>query len=437
MKRAIVLAGGGAKGAYQIGFWMALRELGIDFDIVTGSSVGALNAALFVQGDFDAALSMWENIKTEDIFEKSPSHISTIMNTEGLANGLKPIFGDLASDAVNERFDSYPLAKLIESRLDEEKVRSSGKILGIMTTEYPIFKCASFTLNDIPKGRIGDYLLASSTVFPSMEPKAIRGKKYVDGGYSDNIPVNLALDLGANEIIACFLNASGVNGKYQTDYPVRIVKPHFYLGPSMDFDSKTAKRNIVLGYNDTMRSFGNYEGHWYTFQTGESEKFLRKYSWVFANALEEFKICKHSDISHFYECSFIKNFADSKNARAGTMARFFPILAAETAGEIYELDPLPVYTEEFFTESLLKAYEPTVSETNAIQEILTGKSSIAAKTKMLSDIDSKTIVSYFTENMAKRGNDKTIKTNLALLSRIAPGEFLASIYISKIKGTLI
>ncbi len=52
MKRAIVLSGGGAKGAYQMGVWKAIKKLGISYDIVTGTSVGALNAALMVQKDF-------------------------------------------------------------------------------------------------------------------------------------------------------------------------------------------------------------------------------------------------------------------------------------------------------------------------------------------------------------------------------------------------
>ena len=58
MKRAIVLAGGGARGAYQMGFWRAIRELGIDYQIVTGSSVGALNAALMASGNFEGGLEM-------------------------------------------------------------------------------------------------------------------------------------------------------------------------------------------------------------------------------------------------------------------------------------------------------------------------------------------------------------------------------------------
>ena len=48
MKTGIALAGGGSKGSYQTGAWKALRELGIDYDIVTGTSIGAINGALMV-----------------------------------------------------------------------------------------------------------------------------------------------------------------------------------------------------------------------------------------------------------------------------------------------------------------------------------------------------------------------------------------------------
>lgn len=62
MKQAIALAGGGTKGAYQVGAWKAMRELGIPFDIVTGTSIGSVTAALMVQGDFDRAWELWTHI---------------------------------------------------------------------------------------------------------------------------------------------------------------------------------------------------------------------------------------------------------------------------------------------------------------------------------------------------------------------------------------
>lgn len=61
MKQAIALAGGGTKGAYQVGAWKAMREL-IPFDIVTGTSIGSVTAALMVQGDFDRAWELWTHI---------------------------------------------------------------------------------------------------------------------------------------------------------------------------------------------------------------------------------------------------------------------------------------------------------------------------------------------------------------------------------------
>ena len=60
-KLGLVFSGGGAKGAYQIGVWKALKELGIDKQVkaISGTSVGALNAALFCQGNYEAAEELW------------------------------------------------------------------------------------------------------------------------------------------------------------------------------------------------------------------------------------------------------------------------------------------------------------------------------------------------------------------------------------------
>ena len=54
---ALVLGGGGAHGAYQIGVWQALKEHNIQFEIITGTSVGALNGALILQGDMEKAIN--------------------------------------------------------------------------------------------------------------------------------------------------------------------------------------------------------------------------------------------------------------------------------------------------------------------------------------------------------------------------------------------
>ena len=67
MKRALVLTGGGSRGAYEIGVWQALDALGVRFDGAYGTSIGALNAALFAQGDLEGAVALWSNITVKQI----------------------------------------------------------------------------------------------------------------------------------------------------------------------------------------------------------------------------------------------------------------------------------------------------------------------------------------------------------------------------------
>ena len=64
-KYAIALAGGGSKGIYQIGAWKALKELGIEFVAITGTSIGAINGAFMVQGDLQKACDMWMNLRMD------------------------------------------------------------------------------------------------------------------------------------------------------------------------------------------------------------------------------------------------------------------------------------------------------------------------------------------------------------------------------------
>ena len=68
-QRALVLAGGGAKGSYQVGAWQALQELGWTPDIITGASVGALNGCLFTMGKSKEAEDLWRRLEIHDVLE--------------------------------------------------------------------------------------------------------------------------------------------------------------------------------------------------------------------------------------------------------------------------------------------------------------------------------------------------------------------------------
>ena len=88
--KALVLAGGGARGSYQVGVWRALTELGWRPQIITGTSVGSLNGAMFALDLYETARDMWMSIRSQDVISShevaesaqeavSASHLSTSM----------------------------------------------------------------------------------------------------------------------------------------------------------------------------------------------------------------------------------------------------------------------------------------------------------------------------------------------------------------------
>lgn len=433
MKRAIVLAGGGAKGSYQMGFWRAIRELGIDYQIVTGSSVGALNASLMASGKFDEAIDMWTSITTPDIINTSPTRLSQIIDTKALAASLKGLVGDVGENAVNLKMDPFPLSALIDRLFSEETIRESGIEVGVMTTEYPILRSAPFILKDIPFGSLKDYLLASATVYPSMEPKVIGNKKYIDGGYSDLMPVNMALDMGAEDIIAVELNDSGIMVKYQTHYPVRTIKPHFDLGPSMVFNPDTAKHNMILGYNDTMRSFGVYDGECYTFSKGEKEKFQSLYGNAIISKLTDIESIKQSEAESFYKTTLIKLFSDTRDLRPGKLRYDIAMASAEAAAEIYEVSPCPIYEHNKFNSVLLSAFSQyEKSGIKAAEALFENQKTLTGRLGALKNLDKKELTAFLTYKW--KSNERYFDRDMRAIGRNFPEEYFAALYISLVKG---
>ena len=71
-RKALVLAGGGARGSYQVGVWRALTELGWNPQIITGTSVGSLNGAMFALDLYETARDMWTSIRSQDVMDQAP-----------------------------------------------------------------------------------------------------------------------------------------------------------------------------------------------------------------------------------------------------------------------------------------------------------------------------------------------------------------------------
>ena len=110
VKRALVLCGGGSRGAYEIGAWGALRELGVRLDGVYGTSIGALNAALVARGDLEAARNVWLNISIKNIMAVEDPEDFAIGHMVANKRDVIPF---LMENAKHLRMDITPLEQLV------------------------------------------------------------------------------------------------------------------------------------------------------------------------------------------------------------------------------------------------------------------------------------------------------------------------------------
>lgn len=126
-KTALVLGGGGSRGAYEIGVWQALRELGIKLDIVCGTSVGSINGAVIVQDEFDLAVKLWHELETEMIFDvdipKQSAKKSPAVSLDIAGMPLEEARAYTREIIKNGGASSNGLASILNKYLDEDAIR--------------------------------------------------------------------------------------------------------------------------------------------------------------------------------------------------------------------------------------------------------------------------------------------------------------------------
>lgn len=260
----LVLAGGGAKGAYQMGAWKALREMNIGFDAIAGVSIGSINGALIAQGDFDRAMEMWESVS----IDKGVNITEALPDPENLFS--KKNWGALFKEVIKKGgIDASPMEEYIKAYIDEKKIRENKIPLGIVTVQWAQkVNGLELFIDDIPEGELIDYLLASSSI-PLVTNIGPEGEKFLDGGVYDNTPVMTLKKRGYNRLIVIDIaNIKGLAYNLNfTNSQVVYIKPYDTddLGAAFDFDPELNKKRMQMGYLDTKKAFGELSGNIYHF----------------------------------------------------------------------------------------------------------------------------------------------------------------------------
>ncbi len=274
----LVLCGGGGRGAYQIGVWKALRERGFDRNItaVSGTSVGALNAALFACGDLSLAENIWISLRQSDIadpLETAGRVLSKFLDYLGSEDRTIEIPSPEEAARAG-LFSSGGLISLIERNGVNKCVSGCG---------MPCFACCHnasddrpeyFDLSALSPAEITEYLTASTAIPAVFPAKELRGSLYRDGGLSDNTPVKPLYGIGLRKFVICYLGSEAADLSQFPDAEFLEIFPseEILLGRqekrilkvgTLDFDGENAARRIELGYAETQKFLGSVGGSFF------------------------------------------------------------------------------------------------------------------------------------------------------------------------------
>lgn len=300
MKHSIglVLAGGGAKGAYQAGALTYLAERGFEPHVIAGTSIGALNGAVlashysFVQG-VNALSQLWDDLGNAQIIRPNTGSIARTLSY--VTQTTIPHFSEWVVDCLQGMgflsshhtiFDPKPIEYFLQNAVNLEQLRQG---LELWITVFPSLNIPGIDYDllmvgmDILRAKTGtkvdwlcaqdfeddntlfNLLLASAAiplVFPQRE---VNGQFYVDGGLVDNIPFGALTAKGCTHVIVIHLDNGEIWNRY--DFPEQTIieiRPEKTINHSdipiwgaistiLDFSADYIAELKARGYEDAKR----------------------------------------------------------------------------------------------------------------------------------------------------------------------------------------
>lgn len=260
MKIGLVLAGGGGKGAYELGVWKALDELKLTkyITVFSGTSIGAFNSVLFAMNDMKKADELWEEVTMDKLVPISKSEL--IKRGIGLYIGGKNL--QLAKKFLNYKLEHGAIAndgaiEVVEKYLDFNKIKENNKICYAACTKLSDFSAKYFKINDFDEETGKKIVLASASLPLIYDCTEVLGEKYIDGGIADNIPIQPVYGENCNIIIVVLLSKEvQVDRTLYPNSKLIVISPENLdentITGILNLNTDAKRIRIIEGYNDTI-----------------------------------------------------------------------------------------------------------------------------------------------------------------------------------------
>ncbi len=264
--RALVLEGGGARGAYQAGAIKALCKKGIYFDAAGGTSIGAINAAFYVIHNFDAMYKLWLSTSSDELFGIDAKLLDGIYDGKITADEIRKGFSEIIKVIKSRGVDTTNIKKILSKYLKEDRFMRSKIEYGMVSYNLSDRKPVMMFKKDIPKGKLAECVLSSAYLPFFKFEKLIADKYYLDGGMVENCPVDLFVNAGYDEIFVIKNWQSKLKYKNKKGVRVHIVTPREDLGSIIRFTKASAEYKMNLGYYDMLKYLDQLDGNNYYFK---------------------------------------------------------------------------------------------------------------------------------------------------------------------------
>mgnify|MGYP000001898460 FL=1 len=245
-------------------------EAGVKINAVAGTSVGALNGALVCMGDVEKAEDIWSKMTFSTVMDVDDEWMERLFHKQ---TTIKEFLNEGWKRLKDGGIDITPLRNLIHEVIDEDAIRKSGKEFCLLTFSLSDFRELDLSVEDIPEGLLEDFLLASAYLI-GFKNERLHGKKYIDGGVINNVPLSSLVGRGYENVIE--IRIYGPGREPRVKMPENGVKyeitPRVKLGSIIEFSGKRSRQNLRIGYFDAKRMLYGLEGFiYYLEQTHEDE----------------------------------------------------------------------------------------------------------------------------------------------------------------------
>ncbi|MCR4841918.1 MAG: patatin-like phospholipase family protein [Eubacterium sp.] len=279
---AVVLCGGGGKGAYQVGVWGYLDEIGLTKNIkaISGCSIGALNSLLFASGDIKRAIDIWEKADASLFTHKGDDRLSTDDSYEEntILKRLRAFISDpltsmapYSQEGIEDLIDTHMEGRYDRLFDDDMMLYTSTsrvKVRGVLQENHHLPLAGHYEcLNGKTPEEIREWTLASCAIPGAYPPRRIGEHLYYDGGATDNVPLRPLVWARFKNIIIVHLRTAddpkemerhitsfeGLDLRNVNIWEIYPSDPEV-LGDTMELSYEKTLARLAMGYNDAKRT---------------------------------------------------------------------------------------------------------------------------------------------------------------------------------------